>query len=338
MKVAILGTGSWGTALGQVLCDNGHTVTMYGVDEQQVNDININRKNSAFFKDPHTLPESMSATLDIAEAASDMDAFVCAVPSKFITDAVGKIAPYVKDDTLVINASKGFDTQTYTRLSVLISKSLLGKSNKVVSIIGPSHAEEVILRKITSVCAVSSDIEAAKKVQRLFSNEYMRLYVNTDELGSEYGAAIKNVIAIASGICAGQGWGDNAKAALVTRGLAEMIRYGMVKGGNFETFAGLTGIGDLVVTCFSVHSRNYCAGYKIGQDDGTQDFYLTNKTTVEGIDSCRAIYEDVHKNHPDISIPLVDTLYGVLFEGVRPSDGISALMHRPLKNETEDEK
>ena len=332
MKVAILGTGSWGTALAQVLCDNGHEVIMYGIERDQIDDININHKNTAFFSDHIILPADLRATDDIACAARDMDAFVCAVPSKFISDAVGKIAPYVKDDTIVINASKGFDSQTYSRLSILVSRSLK-RDNPVVSIIGPSHAEEVVERKITSVCAVNKSEAAAKKVQEMFSCDYMRLYVNTDELGCEYGAAMKNVIAIASGICAGQGWGDNAKAALVTRGLVEMIRYGTAKGGRAQTFVGLTGMGDLVVTCFSIHSRNYKAGLAIGTDDGVEDFYKNNRSTVEGIDSCRAIYEDVHKNHPDISIPLVDTLYGVLFCGVKPSDGISALMRRPLKTE-----
>ena len=334
MKIAILGTGSWGTALAQVLCDNGHEVCMYGVDRGQIDDINHNHRNTAYFGEEQTLPAALSATDDIAEAARGMDAFLCAVPSKFIVDAITKIAPYVSETTLCINASKGFDTQTYSRLSTLIEKSLgEGAHRPVVSIIGPSHAEEVIRRMITSVCAVCRDIDAAEAVQQLFSNDYMRLYVNTDELGCEYGAAIKNVIAIASGISAGQGWGDNAKAALVTRGLAEMIRYGMAKGGKFETFTGLTGVGDLVVTCFSEHSRNYRAGLKIGRDNGTEDFYRTNTATVEGLDSCRAIYEDVHKNHPELVMPLVDALYGVLFEGVTPSDGISALMHRPLKIE-----
>ena len=334
MKITILGTGSWGTALAQVLCDNGHSVTMYGVEMSEINDINNNHKNTAYFPDDVILPQSLTATSDIEAAAKDMDGFVCAVPSKFIADAVSKIVPFVKEDSLVINASKGFDTKTLSRLSVLVSRSLgEDRNNPVVSIIGPSHAEEVILRKITSVCAVSTDINAAKTVQQLFSNEYLRLYVNTDELGCEYGAAMKNVIAIASGITAGQGYGDNAKAALVTRGLAEMIRYGMAKGGRFETFTGLTGVGDLVVTCFSEHSRNFQAGLIIGRDDGVESFYATNKKTVEGIDSCRAIYEDVRKNHPDISTPLVDAIYGALFEGAKPSEQIAALMRRPLKNE-----
>ena len=332
MKIAVLGTGSWGTALAQVLCDNGHTVCMYGVDHGQIDDINKNHRNTAFFPSEVELPHSLTATADISEAADGMDAFLCVVPSRFIEDAVSKIAPYVTERTLCINASKGFDTKTYSRLSTMISNAL-GRPNPIVSIIGPSHAEEVVLRMITSVCAVSRDIAAAEAVQKLFSNDYMRLYVNTDELGCEYGAAIKNVIAIASGITAGQGWGDNAKAALVTRGLAEMIRYGMAKGGRFETFAGLTGVGDLVVTCFSEHSRNYRAGLWIGKDDGTEAFYRENKSTVEGIDACRAIYEDIHKNHPEISMPLVDAVYKVLFENVKPSESISALMHRPLKIE-----
>ncbi len=333
MNITILGTGSWGTALGQVLCDNGHTVRMYGVEISQVNDINLNHKNTAFFSDSIILPSALSAYTDIAEASKGMDVLVCAVPSKFIFDAVTKAAPFVCKNTIIINASKGFDTSTYSRLSILVKKSLGDKTNPIVSLIGPSHAEEVIERKITSICAVNRDLSVTSKVQKLFSNYYMRLYANTDELGCEYGAAVKNVIAIASGILSGQGWGDNAKAALVTRGLAEMIRYGMAKGGQYETFVGLTGIGDLVVTCFSSHSRNYNAGLQIGKDNGVTRFYSENKTTVEGIDSCRAVYEDVHKNHPALDMPLVDALYSVLFEGAVPSEAIEALMNRPLKIE-----
>lgn len=332
MKTAILGTGSWGTALGQVLTDNGHAVMMYGVDDGEITDINIRHRNAKYFGDSVLLPDSLCATHDMAEAVCGADAVVLAVPTRFIDDVLKDLAPLIGKNTIIINASKGFDLKANRRISETI-RDILGEQLKrpVVSIIGPSHAEEVILRQLTSICSVSLDADTARSVQEAFSNSYLRLYVNTDEVGSEYGVAIKNIIAIASGILVGQGYGDNAKAALVTRGLAEMIRYGCAKGGKPETYTGLTGVGDLVVTCFSIHSRNYQAGLEIGRLDSAAEFLAHNTKTVEGIYSCRAVYEDL-KNY-DFEMPIVSALYRVLYEGEKPSEAIRSLMGRPLKHE-----
>ncbi len=332
MKVAILGTGSWGTALGQVLVDNDHYVVMYGIDDSEIFDINYNRKNSRYFGDEVTLPVVLKATKNLGVAVSDADMVVICVPSRFVRGVLENVKVHIKDSAIVVNASKGFDYDTNSRMTDTI-REVLGDciNNAVVSVIGPSHAEEVIARKLTSICAVSTDENAARLVQSAFSNSYMRLYVNTDEIGAEYGVALKNVIAIASGILVGRGYGDNAKAALVTRGLSEMIRYGCAKGGRLETYVGLAGLGDLVVTCFSAFSRNYQAGLEIGKMDSAKEFLAKNTKTVEGIYSCKAVYEDL-KNY-DFEMPIVSALYRVLYEGALASNEIKELMERPLKAE-----
>ncbi len=205
------------------------------------------------------------------------------------------------------------------------------KLSSVVSLIGPSHAEEVVLRMLTTICAVSLNEADAMTIQHLFSNNYFRVYRGNDELGSELGVAVKNAIALASGVLAGLGYGDNTKAALITRGLAEMIRFGTAMGGRQETFMGLTGIGDLVVTCTSVHSRNFQAGYQIGKADDAQVFWQNNTKTVEGVRTAKVLYE--LKEQHQIDMPIVDEIYKVLYEGKRPSVSARDLMLRELKAE-----
>ena len=255
-----------------------------------------------------------------------------AVPTRFVADVLECARPHLSREVRIVNVSKGFDPNTNNRMTDTVRR-VLGDmlDTPVVSVIGPSHAEEVVNRELTSICAVSTDEEAAKFVQHTFSNSYLRLYVNTDEVGAEYSSAMKNVIAIASGILVGLGYGDNAKAALVTRGLAEMMRYAAAKGARPETLTGLTGVGDLVVTCFSIHSRNYQAGYKIGLDDSVEEFYKNNTKTVEGIYSCKVVYEDL-ENY-DFEMPIITELYKILFEGKKPSVALADLMGRPLKVE-----
>ena len=204
--------------------------------------------------------------------------------------------------------------------------------NPVVSLIGPSHAEEVVIRMLTTVCAVSLDEKAAQDVQTLFSNDYFRVYRLTDEVGAEYGVAIKNVIAVAAGVLSGLGYGDNTKAALITRGLAEMVRYGMKKGGKLETYMGLTGVGDLIVTCSSIHSRNFQAGLEIGKTNDARSFMKNNKKTCEGIRTCRVIYEDA-KKYDDIELPIINAIYNVLYNNHEPKREIQQLMKRELKIE-----
>ncbi len=330
MKIGVLGSGSWGTALSQVLCDNGHEVLLYGRNENEVNDINENARNRAYFGD-HPLADGLTATQDLSKLGAFCDAYLLAVPSGAIGAILGAIRPYIQPHTILINAAKGFDLESGKRLSVFIRDTLSGISYRgVVTLVGPSHAEEVIRRMLTSLAAVSLDKTLAEEAQKLFSNSYMRVYAATDERGAEYGAAVKNVIALASGMLEGQGYGDNAKAALITRGLAEIVRYGMGKGALQKTFFGLTGVGDLIVTCFSKHSRNYRAGLSIGKADSAEAL-RDNKETVEGIQSARAVYFDSLKM--GIEMPIVASVYRVLFEGEKPSDEIERLMNRPLRAE-----
>lgn len=332
MRATVLGTGSWATALSLVLADNGNEVRMFGVDETEINEINQKHTNNRYFHGV-VIPESIRAFSDPEKAASGCELLLITVPTRFVADSLGSVKPYIGKNTLVVNASKGFDPATNNRMSETV-RSVLSNCGilPVVSIIGPSHAEEVILRKLTAICAVSLDHECAKQVQRVFSNNYLRLYVNSDEIGAEYGVAMKNVIALASGMMSGRGYGDNGRAALVTRGIAEMIRYGVAKGGKRETYIGLTGVGDLVVTCFSEHSRNFQAGRIIGEDDSSENFFRDNKKTVEGVYSCKVIYED-YKNNYDFEMPIISGVYDVLFNGKKPSEAISELMNRPLVEE-----
>lgn len=330
-KVAVLGTGSWATALSQVLDDNGHTVMLYGINEAEINDINCRHRNDKYFD--VTLSESLQATNDLALAVEGADYILITVPTQFVRDVLEQVKPLLKHKVTIINASKGFDNTYNMRMSETI-RSVIDESlrDEVVSLIGPSHAEEVILRLLTVVSAVSLNLEKAKEVQHLFSNEYFRVYRLDDEVGAEYAAALKNVIAVASGCAAGLGYGDNTRAALITRGIAEIVRYGMEKGGRFETYFGLTGIGDLIVTCSSIHSRNFQAGEEIGKTQDAKAFMENNTKTVEGIRTCKVVHDDL-VNYPDIEMPIIEAAYQVLFEGASPQDVITSLMLRDLKKE-----
>ena len=233
---------------------------------------------------------------------------------------------------LFINTAKGFDPEEDITISTLIRKIIpFKKRGEVTSLLGPSHAEEVILRHITLISAVSKDEEAAKKVQQMFANDYFRVYTLKDEIGAEYQVAMKNAIALASGMIEGLKLGDNARAALVTRGLLEIGRLAHVFGAKKETLYGLTGVGDLIVTCYSYHSRNFEAGLKIGLDDDVKDFLKTNKKTVEGIRTVKVLHElgHVHKIH----LPIIEALYQIIYEGAKPSTICRELMLRPLKSE-----
>lgn len=329
MKIGILGTGSWGTALAQVLVDSDQDVIMWGIDENQVNDINNNHKNSVFFD--CDISEKIKATTDLG-MVKDADVILLAVPSIAIESVIKSINEILEKPVYVINVAKGFHPITHERLSVYIQNNFPKEKLKaVISLIGPSHAEEVIERKLTVVNAVSEDEEAAKEIQKLFANEYFRVYRNTDVIGSEIGVALKNVMAIASGILNGIGQGDNARAALITRGLAEMTRFGVALGAKKETFLGLDGVGDMIVTCTSKHSRNYNAGLVIGKNDSAEEFMKENTKTVEGIFACEIVYIEAKKLN--IEMPITNEVYEILFENKKPSEAINDLMRRKLKAE-----
>lgn len=330
MKTVILGSGSWGSALAQVLADNQHDVTIWGKNEDEVLDIQNNHQNSKFFPGVDLNP-AVKATLDI-EVVKDADVILLSVPSIAIEEVCQKVVPYLTKKVIIVNTAKGFHPANNDRMSNVIRSCVPSVYlSSVVSLIGPSHAEEVVLRLLTTVCAVSLNEEDSTKIQHLFSNSYFRVYRGNDEIGSELGVAVKNAIALASGVLAGLGYGDNTKAALITRGLAEMIRFGTAFGGKFETFMGLTGIGDLIVTCTSVHSRNYQAGYLIGQADDANAFWENNTKTVEGVRTAKVLYE--LKKEKNIEMPIVDEIYKVLYEGKKPSLSANDLMLRELKAE-----
>lgn len=329
MKVSVIGSGSWGTALAQVLADNKVEVLIYGQNIEEVNDINTNHKNTRYFDT--IINTDIKGTTDINKI-NDSDIVLLAVPTGTVETVCNQIKNIVNKQIIVINVAKGFHPVTHERMSEVIKRVIPPNILKaVVSLIGPSHAEEVIIRLLTTLNAVSDNEEAAILVQELFSNNYFRVYRNYDVIGAEIGVAIKNIMAIASGILSGIGQGDNARAALMTRGLAEMTRYAVHFGGKTETFLGLDGVGDLIVTCTSIHSRNFQAGYTIGKNNNAKEFMETNKSTVEGIKACKVIYEESIKNN--ISMPITEQVYNILYEYKNPKDSIETLMRRDLKEE-----
>lgn len=332
MKCCVLGSGTWGTALAQVLADNGNDVIVYGISKEEIDDISLRHKNSRYFGEQVSLPIQIRATQNIEEALDDARVIVLAVPTFAVRGLLNQILPFLKNQPYLVSVAKGFDPDTLMRMSEVIRDVIPeNKRQEVVSLIGPGHAEEVILRMLTCITATSIDEEAGKFIQSLFANPYFRVYVQTDEIGAEYGVAVKNAIAIASGISQGIGMGDNAKAALATRGLVEMMRFGVLCGGKQSTFIGLTGIGDLMVTCNSVHSRNYQAGYAIGKADSAEEFLRTNTKTVEGIRTAKIVYE--LSKEKGVEMPIITAVYDVIFRGRKPTEVVNELMTRELKKE-----
>lgn len=330
MKISVLGSGSFGCALAQILVRNGHEVILWGKDENEILDINQNHQNSKYFENVF-LDERLRATIDLSEIKGS-EMVLLAIPSIAIEIVCKQMVEFINQPVIVINVAKGLHPVTYKRLSVTIKECM--PSNllvDVVSLIGPSHAEEVIAGLLTVVNAVCENKESAQKVQQAFSNDFLRIYTNTDVIGAEIGVALKNIMALASGIIVGIGQGDNAKAALMTRGLAEMVRFGLEFGGKLETYLGLDGVGDLIVTCTSHHSRNFQAGFQIGKADSAKEFLANNTKTVEGI-KCAEIVYHVAKDR-GISMPITEQVYHVLFEDKKPSLAIIDLMKRELKSE-----
>lgn len=329
-KISIIGSGSWGTALAQVLADNQQNVILWGRNVDELVDISKYHRNDKYLPGIN-LNSNIHVTAQLKEAL-DVDVVVLAIPSSALEDILVQINQLLKHPVLIVNTAKGFHPKTHKRLTEEI-KFYLDEKNRlgIVSLIGPSHAEEVAQKQLTLISAVSDDELASKKVQELFSNSYFRVYQSNDVIGSEIAAAAKNIIAIASGILSGLGYGDNAKAALMTRGMAEISRFGMFYGAKAETFLGLTGMGDLIVTCTSHHSRNYQAGYQIGLKNSAQEFLENNHSTVEGIFAAKIVYEEALSNN--IDMPITTAVYQVLYESAVPQDILKQLMSRTLKTE-----
>lgn len=328
MKIGVLGAGSWGTALAVLLHENGHEVTLWSIDKREV--AMIDEKREQVEKLPGVrIPDRIAVTNDVESSVAGKDILVMAVPSIFIRSTSKMIAPYVKEGQLIVNVAKGIEEDTLMNMTDIIEDEI--KQARVGVLSGPSHAEEVGRRIPTTVVAGAHDKKTAEEIQEAFMSPVFRVYTSPDMVGIELGAALKNVIALAAGIVDGLGLGDNTKAALITRGIAEITRLGLAMGGRFETFIGLSGIGDLIVTCTSTHSRNHNAGYLIGQGKSCQEAMDEVKMVVEGVYSAKAALALAKKYN--IEVPITEQVNQVLFEGRSAKDAVTSLLMRNRTSE-----
>lgn len=330
-KVTVFGTGSFGTALANVLAENGHQVLMWGKNEQTINEINSQHINSKYLKNAQ-LNGSIVATLDINSAVSFSEVYLMALPTKAMREVAKSIDSLLTSKKTFIHVAKGIENETYKRVSEMIEDSISPEHNAGIGVLsGPSHAEEVVIKQPTTVAASSKTPEVSKLTQDLFMNDYLRVYTNDDLVGVELGGALKNIIAVASGVISGMGFGDNAKAALMTRGLAEISRLGEKLGADPITFLGLGGIGDLIVTCTSTHSRNYTLGYKLGEGKSLDKALDEMNMVVEGIYTTKSVYHLAKE--VDVDMPITAALYSVLFENRPVDESVKDLMGRGKKAE-----
>ena len=327
-KAGVIGSGSWGTALARVLSKNGHEVTLWSRREDESRMLREERENKS--KLPGVkIPDDILCTTDLEQTVEGKDILVLATASPSIRSMAKKMAPYVAAGQLIVDVSKGIEESTLMILTDVIAQEIPQCRAAVLS--GPSHAEEVGRDIPTTVVAGAKDRETAEYIQNLFMNKVFRVYTSPDMLGIELGGALKNVIALAAGAADGLGCGDNTKAALITRGIAEMSRLGVAMGGHIETFNGLTGIGDLIVTCASMHSRNRRAGILIGQGKTMQEAMDEVKMVVEGVNSAKAAKTLAEKY--GIDMPIVQEVNQVLFEGKTAREALADLMLRDKKIE-----
>ena len=328
VRVGVIGAGSWGIALAKLLDGNGHQVTVWSIIKEEIE--MLKKEHEHKDKLPGVkLSENMVFTNDLEEAMKDKDILVLAVPSPFTRSTAHSMAPYLKDGQIIVNVAKGIEEHTMLTLSQIIEEELPTAQVAVLS--GPSHAEEVGRGIPTTIVVGAKKKETAEYLQNIFMNNVFRVYISPDVLGIELGAALKNVVALSAGIADGLGYGDNTKAALITRGITEIARLGTAMGGRFETFCGLTGIGDLIVTCASMHSRNRRAGILIGQGKTMQEAMDEVKMVVEGVYSAKAAMELSKKYGVDV--PIIEQVNLVLFEGKPAAEAVKDLMLRDKKIE-----
>ncbi len=333
-KVAVLGAGSWGTALAMVLCDNKHDVRLWTHNSEQKIKMENERKNQKYLPGI-SLPDSLQLYCDLAEAIEGVDAIVLVVPTKAIRETCQKLNKVQKQQAVIIHGSKGIEPVSHLRISEMVKEELLPElCEEVVALSGPSHAEEVSVRHPTTLTAASLSKQDAIFTQDLFMNEYFRVYTSTDIIGVELGGALKNIIALGAGISDGLGYGDNAKAALITRGLAEITRLATMKGANPLTFIGLSGVGDLIVTCTSAHSRNWRAGNMLGKGIALKDVLGQMGMIVEGIRTTEAVNQMAQKEK--VEMPITAGIFDVIFERKTPKEVVDVLMTRNRTNEIDD--
>jgi glycerol-3-phosphate dehydrogenase (NAD(P)+) len=326
MNIGVLGSGSWGSAISKVLLNNGHNVRIWTTDEKVLSA--LKNGENPYYLPGISIPKTIKPSLSLQEVVENSEILILAIPAQAVREVLEKLKLYYNDQ-IIVNLSKGIEINTHKRVSEVISEIL--NNPKYVVLSGPSHAEEVARDIPTSIVAASENKNLAKIIQENFSNVSFRIYTNDDVIGVEIGGSIKNVIAIAAGVIDGIGGWDNSKAALITRGLAEIIRYGEKKGAKKDTFMGLAGLGDLIVTCNSQHSRNRYVGEMIGRGKKLDEIINNMNMVAEGVYTVKALYSEIKELN--IEMPIVEKIYEVLYLNKEPKKAIHELMIRELKDE-----
>lgn len=330
-RIAVVGAGSWGTTLAALLSDNGHRVVLWALEPEVAEQVTREHLNTRFLAGIR-LPEALAATSDLGAALEDADVLVSTVPSQFVGSVMERAAPHVAAGCQIVSASKGIETATLRRMDEVL-RDVLGEARMpdFTVLSGPSFALEVARRVPTLIVAASTNAQAAERVQQLFQNAYLRVYTNTDVVGVELGGALKNVIALAAGMSAGLGFGHNTLAALITRGLAEITRLGQAMGARAATFAGLAGMGDLVLTCTGELSRNRAVGWRLGRGESLKSILSDMSAVAEGVKTARAAY-DLAVRH-EVEMPLTREVCAILAEGRSAREALANLMQRDPKPE-----
>jgi glycerol-3-phosphate dehydrogenase (NAD(P)+) len=330
-RIAVLGAGSWGTALAISLADSGHDVMLWARRPDAAEHMQTHRRNPHYLTDA-LIPSTVSITSDLEFAASGRDVWVFATPAQTVRELAGRVAPHAAPDLVVVCVAKGIENGTLMTMTRVLDEALPAVPLPRIGVLyGPSHAEEVAEGRPTTLVAAAHSPDVARAIQDDFITPRLRVYVNDDVVGVEIGGSVKNVLALAAGMSDGIGYGDNAKAAIVTRGIAEMARLGLIMGAEPATFAGLTGIGDLVVTCMSRHSRNRYVGEQIGKGRSLGEIQAEMSMVAEGVRTTISVCELARKY--GVEMPISEAVYAILFEGKRPQEAVGELMSRSAKRE-----
>ena len=328
MKIVVIGDGGWGTANAMLLAGYGHDVTLWGAFPEYIEEMRRTRKNEKFLKGV-TLPEKLSLESDREKAVAGAEVVVLAPPSKYFTSVVEGFKGLITKEMLVVSITKGLCEKTNRRMTDL-GEEILG-AGPIVALAGPTHAEEVSRGIPTAIVAACKDPEKAKRVQEIWSGPLFRVYTSPDPVGVEIGGAVKNVLAIAVGCSDGMGFGDNTRAALITRGLVEMKRFVLAYGGQPETLSGLAGIGDLIVTCTSRHSRNHSVGERLGKGEKIADILGSMQMVAEGVWNAKVVHEIAARL--GVEMPICELVYRLCYEGFEVKEALASVMGRSLKSE-----
>jgi glycerol-3-phosphate dehydrogenase (NAD(P)+) len=329
-KIVVMGAGSWGTALALLLAENGNEVVLWEFFEERAKEMQNTRRNN-YYLGGVDLPDNITVTNKVENILDGAEYLLFSIPSQNLRNAIQLVSSQLREDIIIINTGKGIEVSTKLRLSEVIKEEILEKYHKnIVALSGPTHAEEVV-KKLPTTIVAAGEQEKAQKVQELFSNNYFRVYYSTDITGVELGGALKNCIAIAAGIVDGLGYGDNTKAAVITRGLAEISRFSKVFTALEKTFSGLAGMGDLIVTCTSKHSRNRHVGEELGKGKKIDEILASMSMVAEGVPTIKAVYE-ISKDK-NIDMPIIESLYRIIYENENILKIAKVLMERDLKEE-----